>query len=445
MTGVRRERELDGVGDRPLWRNVSFQLTWSSTAASGFADRLTQLAAWPLLGINAPGVQAASVQAGVLFFFLLPYVLIGPIGGWLADRLPRKWLMLFADEMRGLVLLGAIGALSYYSPNYAGQAIAADHPLAHVARFCTYGTVFLTGVMAAIFSPTRDALVPEIVPVRQLQSANALILAIATIAALVGLGVGGWMIQTWSVRRAMVVAMLCYLVTGTFWAFLKPRRVRRERSLKVGWGQFREVWSYLRGHRRVVELYGMSLLFWGLGSVALAAMAALCKGRYGVSEEELVSRIGWMQAGLGAGMLISSLALAALGELRGASRRMVISLMACGACVLGIWWLPWYGVGLVLVVVLGFFANVVRVSTDTLTQALSANWIRGRVFGVREILATGSTVLVNALIWQMEGADAWMVQVLPGLGVVLIAVGGWGWWRGRRKTGVVGCGEAAAG
>ena len=78
---------------------------WTSAAASGFGDRLVQLAAWSMLGVHLAGTDASSVQAGVSFFFFLPYVLLGPWAGWLADTLPRKWILLFCDEARAFVLL----------------------------------------------------------------------------------------------------------------------------------------------------------------------------------------------------------------------------------------------------------------------------------------------------------------------------------------------------
>ena len=68
-------------------------LMWSSVAASGFGDRLIQLAAWSMLGVQLAGADASSIQAGVSFFFFLPYVVLALFAGWLADTLPRKWIM----------------------------------------------------------------------------------------------------------------------------------------------------------------------------------------------------------------------------------------------------------------------------------------------------------------------------------------------------------------
>src|SRR5690554_3288154 len=85
---------------RSLWTNVSFLLMWSSVAASGFGDRVMMMAAMALLGATAESVDGTTKLAGITFFFFAPYLFMSIPGGWLADRLPRKWLMLFCDEAR---------------------------------------------------------------------------------------------------------------------------------------------------------------------------------------------------------------------------------------------------------------------------------------------------------------------------------------------------------
>ena len=92
-----------------LWRNVSFHLLWSSTFASGVGDRLIMNAALPMLGYGPESAENASIQAGIQFFFFLPYLLWSPFAGWLSDRLPRKWIMFAADETRGIILLLQLG------------------------------------------------------------------------------------------------------------------------------------------------------------------------------------------------------------------------------------------------------------------------------------------------------------------------------------------------
>ena len=138
----------------PLWRNPSFTLMWTSTAASGYGDRMIMLAALAMLGGMAAGADVSAVQASTQFWFFLPYLLFNLVGGWLADHLPRKWMLLSCDEARGLILLASFFVLGGLS----GAA-----PLPQESQWKVYTALALIGCFAAIFNPTRNAIVPQIV------------------------------------------------------------------------------------------------------------------------------------------------------------------------------------------------------------------------------------------------------------------------------------------
>ena len=107
----------DRAQNKVLWKNPSFTLMWTSTAASGYGDRMIMLGALAMLGGLADGSDSSKIQAATQFWFFLPYLIFNLFGGWLADRLPRKWLLLGCDESRGLILLGSVIAIApTYSP-----------------------------------------------------------------------------------------------------------------------------------------------------------------------------------------------------------------------------------------------------------------------------------------------------------------------------------------
>ena len=323
---------------------------WSSVAASGFGDRLIQLAAWSMLGVHLVGADAASIQAGVSFFFFLPYVILGPPAGWLADTLPRKWIMLFCDEARAAVLLLAFILV----PAGAASAIPPDH---HWKVFAIIASV---GALAAIFSPAKAATIPQIVTIRQLQPANAIVLGIAVIASLIGFGVGGPLIEKQSVRAGLLVAILCYAVSGTFFAFL---RLRPHLGTAVGkrpseFQRLLDAVRYVRCHRPIWQLILLSVLFWAAATVLLAAIAALCKTRYGISDDEVISRTAVMMAVMGGGMLCSSLWVAWMNSRRESAWFVMIALLLAGMFMLGMAMNRSYQVGLVLAMGTGFWATL---------------------------------------------------------------------------------------
>lgn len=75
-----------------------------------------------------------------------------------------------------------------------------------------------------------------------------------------------------------------------------------------------------------------------------------------------------------------------------------------------------------------FFGGLFLISVDALTQSLTPNYIRGRVFGLRSMLNTVGTVVVNLLIWQLPSKTAdvfviWGLAVTAGVLLVIAAIG----------------------
>ena len=84
---------------------------------------------------------------------------------------------------------------------------------------------------------------------------------------------------------------------------------------------------------------------------------------------------------------------------------------------------PVYWIGVVCAFGVGLFGNVTIISVATMLQALTANYIRGRVMGANSIASTLGNVAVNFVIWRMPNADTLVVWVMLALGPVLTGIG----------------------
>jgi len=371
-------------------------LMWSSVAASGFGDRMIQLAAWEVLGMREADAQASSIQAAVYLFFFLPYLLFAPLGGWLADRVPRKWVLLSCDELRGILLLTSF---------FLMQATTADR----IQDSTIYVLVFGVGVLAAVFSPTRNATVPQIVPVAQLQSANAIVMGIAVIASMIGLGVGGRLIEEYSISFGLKFGAGLFLISGLFFAFLKVRPSKHLPSTTRPQVRLIDGIRYLSHHKRVMQLVWLNVLFWAAANVFLGGMAALCKLRYDIPQEQLLSHIADMGMFTGLGMLSSSLCVAWLSSRRESNWVALLSMLIAAICMVGVALSHSYTLGVVLAALTGFFGNTAMICIATLTQSITPNRQRGRVFGIREMLTIFSVLIVNFAIWRLPDADRFMI------------------------------------
>lgn len=404
---------LDERPTRPLWRNASFMLMWTSVAASGFGDRLIQLAAEPMLGVNEAGVSAAQINAQINFWFFLPYMLLTVVGGYLADLLPRKWIMFACDEGRGLVLLLALWMAADLT---GGTAVAEQH------HWKVALILICTGALAAIFNPARVATVPQIVPGRQLQPANAIIAVIATVSSLIGFAAGGIIINK-AIQTGILVGALAYLVSGWFFVFMsvQHRPAGKPKDATGVLAQAAAAFGYLRNHKAARNLVFYNITFWAGAFVVMAALSALIKVHYGFDpeDESFLARKGTMMAMLGGGLMAGSLFVMWLRERRESANVALIALAISALCMLLLALNRSYTMGLFLTFWCGMFGGVFNICIDTLTQTIVPNHLRGRVFGLRALLNTSAAVIVNFAIWQLPNADNLMVPALLTLAVLL--------------------------
>jgi 1-acyl-sn-glycerol-3-phosphate acyltransferase len=401
----------------PLWRNLSFTLMWTSTAASGFGDRMIMLGAWALLGGMIHGsTDSTSVQASTQFFFFLPYIFISIPGGWLADHLPRKWLLLSCDEARGLILL-----LAFFAVAQAGGP--ADIPQDH--HWKVYLALAAIGCFAAVFNPTRNAIIPQIIPTPQLPSGNAVILVINVVASMVGMIVGGWIIQAdqaVSVRHGLLMGALFYLVSGTFFAFLRPTSERNNAS-RTEPRSFWQAARYVTRHRRIVALVALGVLVWSSAAAVSSGIPGVVKGHYGLQSDELKTAFTTLSAAMGVGLLGGAVLVMAVRTRRESPVLTLAALAMVGVCVLLFVTVRWMPATYAAAFCIGLFGNVVIINVLTLLQSVTPNYMRGRVMGINSMVNTMFSVLTYFAIWRLPAADTNIIYALYALGGLLIGVG----------------------
>ncbi|XAM00230.1 MFS transporter [Phycisphaeraceae bacterium D3-23] len=402
-------------GKTPLWRNLSFTLMWTSTAASGYGDRMIMLGALAMLGGLAENSDSSAIQASTQFWFFLPYLVFNLFGGWLADHLPRKWLLLGCDESRGLILLGSVIAL-------AGLTGSAQLPEGHAWK--VWATLAAIGTFAAIFNPTRNAIVPQIVKPNQLQSANAVILVINVVASMVGFVIGSRLIKPDSidsVQTGLLMGALFYLVSGMFFAFMKPAApVDANTASNRSMGQ---AVSYARVHRRVWILILVNVLVWASAAAVSTGILGVLRVHHGLSGKPLLEQFGIMFPLLGVGMLVGAVVIILIQTRRESTLVLTAALFGAGVCTLVLGLVPVMWVAYVSCFGVGLFGNIAIISALTVLQSICPNYIRGRIMGLNAMINTIFSVVVYGAIWQMPNADKGVVASMSIIGPMLILGG----------------------
>lgn len=142
---------------------------------------------------HLPDNIAVQEVALISTFSLLPMILLGPIGGAIADRLDRKKVLYIAD------FLGAIAAFSLIFSTKIWHLYIFSIVNASVRQF---------------FYPAKQASLPKIVNRERLLSANGLIQSTQQLSRIIGPLVAGFVTAAFGLRIAFIVDGFTYLFSA---------------------------------------------------------------------------------------------------------------------------------------------------------------------------------------------------------------------------------------
>ena len=189
--------------------------------------------AFAVLG-SGHGVAGVGLVLGASRLPTVGFVLVG---GVLADRLPRRTLMLLTDLMR------AVSQAMLAVWMFTGHV-----PLAALMVFAA-----VDGLGSAFFRPALSGLIPSLADAASLQRANALLGFGRSLSSLAGPALGGVLVAAFQPATVFAIDAASYLVSALF-LLAVPRDTVAPRSaassmfadLRDGWVEFRSrrwLWS----------------------------------------------------------------------------------------------------------------------------------------------------------------------------------------------------------
>lgn len=152
--------------------------------------------------------------AGAVMFEVLPVLLLAPVAGLVADRLPRRSVMIRADLFRAVVALVLV--------------IAAD------SVAVAYGVAFGLSVGAVLFNPAASSLLPEIVDEDDIVTANSAMWTAAVTGQVALAPIAGFVIAAWGVQVAFAINAATFLVSAAALSGLRSGSARADVDVK-GW------------------------------------------------------------------------------------------------------------------------------------------------------------------------------------------------------------------
>jgi DHA3 family macrolide efflux protein-like MFS transporter len=356
--------------------NRSFLLLWQGQTISQMGNQGFSIAMM-LWAMKATG--SASVMSLLMFFSLLPGVLLGPFGGTFADRHSRIRIVILSDILAGLAVC-ALAAAVWTIPERTRLVLGLFFVVA-----------VLLGVIRAFFTPAVSAAIPDLVPAGKLAAANSLNQLSLQASLLLGQGIGGVLYTALGAPLLFLVDGVSYLYAGVCETLIPRDRVVYERKTDVH--PFREFVSETgEGFRWVWRQKGLRdfLVLASLINFLSTPMVVLFPFYVDLYLKAGPRWYGFLMASISAGSVIGFILAGTLG-LKGKSRMVGILgamfLYPAFFGVLAVTRSTW--VALVAVLLGGITVGLINVYFMTMLQSATPTELRGRVMGLMTTLSLG--------------------------------------------------------
>jgi len=392
-----------------MW-NRNFLLLWQGLFVSQIGTQLFSLA---LLYWILETTGSATIMGLVLMAATLPGALLGPIAGTLADNLSRKLLIVWADVVRGLVGIGFVLVLWYGKTSWA-------LPLLFLAQ-----VVF--GICGAVFTPSVNASLPELVPKEKLPTANSLLQGTNALTTTASFGLGGFLYAAFGAPWLFMVNGISYLVSAFTECFITihqvfpSERITRHNALRKLRQETVEGLAYVwnrRGLRTLVGMLGLINFVIVPTSIALPILVrdVLQRG------PEFLGIMGACQAAGGIGGFVFSGIVKIPPRWR--PSLVLTSMVLCGFVVMALGFITTPLLTLPFLAVFGFLLPLINVNIISLLQGTTPAEVRGRVMGVLGTVVLGmipfAQGLSGVLIDAVDQRVSIIFSVVGGLFVVLV-------------------------
>jgi len=295
-----------------------FRWLWIGSLGSSFAMNMQIIArGWLVYTLTSSAMDLAWVTLS----FMLPTVVFSLLGGVLADRLPKRRIIVLAQILNcvATVILGVIiitGHVTFWD-------------------FIWFG--FFNGSVLALSMPARQAFVPELIPERLIFTAMALNTTSWNLSRILGPALAGFLIawvaagdtsSAYGVGVVYFMIAALYLISAvTMMLVKKPGISVQEAKQKSPLTDMADGLRYVFAHPPVLGLILLSILPFLFGMPLNTLLPAFNEDILLGGPEDL----GLLMSAMGLGAIAGSLLLAYIGEVRHKAAWLIGSCVGWGA------------------------------------------------------------------------------------------------------------------
>ncbi|KEQ03709.1 MFS transporter [Pseudorhizobium pelagicum] len=378
----------------------NYRLMWTGTLVSNTGDWMDQVALnWLVVSTTGSPFHLALVN----LCRGLPILLFVLVGGAMADRLPRRRLMMLTQSAAmALAVFLAVMVLWAGAPLWAILLVATGR-----------------GIFTAFNMPVRHSLVSELVPRSDLPNAIALHSMTVNLTKILGPALAGVIIGTLGTGVCFALNAASFVVViRSLQAMRFPPESERPPSLSIG-RSILEGMAYVRAERTVLLLVLIALVPTFFGQPYLSMLTLFAHDVFQTGPEGL----GLLTAFAAGGSVAGALTLASLPKVAASGWWMMAFLLGFGALLIAFAANPFLLAAPVLLVVTGAFHIAYNAANNTILQLRIPNEVRGRVISILMLnrglvqLGTAATAATAGLIgarWAL-GINGLIILVLGAL------------------------------
>ncbi|MGH7797957.1 MAG: MFS transporter [Candidatus Binatia bacterium] len=381
-------------------RHRDFRVLWIGLLLSSVGSQFTQVAmAWQIYELTDSPLQIGLIG----LVRAVPQMVILLFGGLLADAVNRRKLMMVTQASLFFVS-GALALLTL-----AGQ----------VTPLKLYGVTVFLALFSSLESPSRQAIVTNLVPAEDLSRAFAIFSTQRQIATIAGPSIAGLVL-------AFAGPSLCYAVDAVSWLIMLASLALIRTTLppeRGGWrtitldslrAGFRFVWSHAVIFPFLMMDFSANIFGTVRSLFPIYARDILAVGPQG---------LGILYAASAAGALLGALGFSLVGPVRQAGRWILLGVTIYGLTLLlfagsHIFWLS-----VLLLVGSGIGDTLSAILRSTINQLSTPDELRGRMASINSIFTNSGPQLGQFQAGALAALIGTELAATSGALIILLIVG----------------------
>jgi MFS transporter, DHA3 family, macrolide efflux protein len=309
---------------------------------------------------STTGSTAALATAGIMA--LIPQALLGPIGGVMADRLPRRFIMILADSITALCMIVLITL-------FATNTIQLWH---------IYTLMFIRSSMQAFQTPALSSSSANLVPTDWIPKVAGLNQAVVGIMSIAAAPLGALVLAFMPIQTALMIDVAtAVLGILPLLIYSIPQPLETQNKTSSVWTDFKEGINYVTRDSGLLSLYTLLaiVVFMTMQTVTLTPL--LVKQLFGGGPTE----IALIQVMSGVGLILGGAMASVLPQRRPILTLIIFYAIACAAIALTAL-APVFWLAVVSWVFYGMGFSVGNAKLFAVLQTTVPNQLQGRILSL---------------------------------------------------------------